>query len=288
MEVFLEQYEDEERLTEYNEKFTPNIEKPKEIHYDKDLRQFKVNHNTSLMAYIKTLTPNNCPGWVNFTFSRFTYFVSYNFLYKLIFVYMGKDYNDENLDWFYSQIPKLQGFRVFKNDKGSSFRVYNRMHEQLVISNILKFVSYYPLEFKNLMSIYILKSFNFSPLRLNSPERLSALHKNIALFNFGHTVRKSKDGKYMVVFKHFNPAPELFTNLTLQDYLVRVYDWNGEIIKIIETPNYVLPRLSGVDFYILEPNYSMDFEACYNWLLELLTELYFQSAPLNNNSPSSE
>lgn len=296
MEVFLERYEEdyEHNLTAQNEDLPVNLEylnQSKKIFYNKNRRLFECDRNTTLLDYLRAPKPGN-PHFLNFTYNNYTYIISYNFPHKTINVYMGRVFNEDDLNWLCAQVPKIEGFKILKNSKESSFRYNTRDtsrkdYSEIITNNIIKFMSNYPIEYQKFVSAYILKSYNFG-YRLNLPLQLDALHKNISIFYMSSTFIRSLDTKYLIVLKHFNPSPGLFVTLSLDNILVCIYDWKDEIIKILETPQFELFGVSNISVYILEDKYDLDFDECYNSMLSTIVSLYFQRTPLNNNSPSSE
>lgn len=292
----LERYEDEfeKNLTSQNEALTPTqeyLDASKKVFFDQRRGLFMVNNTTTLMAYINN-PPDSKIHYLNFIYKDLQFVISYNFPHKTIVIYMGGRMYDENeIEFVKSKIPKISGYKIITNTKTSSFR-YNihrdkKDYSKLITNNIIKIITNYPIDFKELVSFYISKSYNFGP-RLNLPLQLDALHKNIGLFYFSSTFVYSPDKKYLVVLRHFSPSPGLIVSLNPDSILINIYDWSDTLIRVIEAPPFDIHNVSNISVFILEDNYDMNFDECYDIILRSLTSFYLQSKPLNNNSPSSE
>lgn len=292
MEEFMQYYEEEydDNLTKQNQGIGVKIQylnKSTKIFFDSRRQLFKYNYDTTLYQHLKTLTGPTL-RYVNFTYESgdFKYIISYNFVHKVIIVYMGNVFNPKHLEKTIYKLPVLDGFKVISNEFLSSFRNYLPAFEEIIVDNIMKFISNHPMEFKKLVSFYISKSFNFRRLGLN--EKGVALHKNLNILDMFVNYMLSVDGKYLVALKYLSPSPDLVFNIGNETILVDVYDRQSNLIRVFELPPFDLIQISEVRVYILVDDYEMNFDECYNLILGILTEKFFQSKPLNNNSPSSE
>lgn len=295
MEHFLGHYENDYEigLTCQNAELKPVLDylsSSKKIFFDQRRGLFKVDNNTTLQSYI-TNPPDPKVHYLNFTYKNLQFVISYNFPYKTINVYMGKIFSEEDLDLVCSQIPKITGYKVVKNTRTASFR-YNAFRDkkdysEIITNNILKFISNHPTDYMKFASLYISKSYNFGP-RLNLPLQLEALHNNIGLFYLSSTFVYSPDKKYLIILRHFSPSPGLIVSLNADSILINIYDWSDTLIRVIEAPPFELHNISEISVSILEDKYDINFDECYDIILRSLTSFYFQSKPLNNNSPSSE
>ena len=294
MDTLLDYYEDEYELglTECNKTLkntTPYLDSSKTIFYSKIKNTFTCSHTQTIMEYIKS-KKNEKPSYLNFIYSSFktrNFIISYNFVYRIINVYMGKGFNEEELDKFTQILPRFEGFKIIKNEERTSFRCYDVKYESIILDNIIKFMSNNPEEYKKYVSQYILKSFNYF-VRLKSYEQLDNLHKNLNLLEMSNTFINSNDNKYIIVLKHLNPSSNLVVNIGDEKILVNIYDRQHNIIHVLELPQFSLIQVSEIIVYVLYENYEINIEECYNLILTLLTNLFFHKQPLNNNSPSSE
>ena len=260
------------------------------VFYNQRQGTFMVNNTTTLLSYISN--PPKKIHYLNFIYKDLQFIISYNFPHKAIVVYMGgRMFDEKEVEFVKSKIPRISGYKIITNTKTSSFR-YNAFRDKkdyskIITNNIIKIISNYPIDFKDLVSSYISKSYNFGP-RLNLPLQLEALHKNIGLFYFSSTFIYSPDKKYIVVLRHFSPSPGLIVSLNPDSILINIYDWSDNLIRVIEAPPFEIHNVSDISVFILEAEYEMNFDECYDIILRSLTSFYLQSKPLNNNSPSSE
>lgn len=296
MDQFLERYEEEYELplTLQNEDLTPVLDyvgQCKKIFYNKNRRLFECNRTLTLMDVLST-EPTSPPYYMNFTYNNHTYLVSYNFAYKVIVVYMGRKFVESDLEWFASQIPKLPGFKILKNYEKASFR-YNtydpnqRAYAEMITDNVLKFITEYPLSCFKYISSYISKSYNFG-CRLKLQDQWEALHKNLSLFKLSSKFRIALDHSHIIVFHSISPSPDLFVHMNSDSIFISIHDRDNNVTHAIDVPPFDLFDVSSISVYILQDNYELDTDTCYYEVLRMMTLLYFQRLPLNNNSPSSE
>lgn len=294
MEEFMEHYESlyDEAFTIQNKDIktsTSYLDACMKLSYDKNRNMFMHSYNKTLYQYLKSIDVSDNVRYINFIYSNrdSKFIISYNYVHKLIIIYMGIHFDEKDLDWISHKIPILDGFKILKNEFTSAFRYHNNRYENLVMDNIIKFISHHPVEFKYLISRYISKSYNFGP-RLKMYEKLTALHKNINILEMFNNYIRSYDNKYIITLKYLSPNPDLVFNIGDESILVDIYDRNNDLIRVLELPPFCLMQISEIRVYILEENYVIDFDECYYSILNILTERFFQMKPLNNNSPSSE
>lgn len=290
MQSFLEGYEDlyEHPLTIKNKECNviidcnSYIKDTTNLYFNKNRGTFMCTHQLTWIDYIRSMKSQN-PIYLNFVYN--TFIISYNFVYRVIVVYMGKGFNDEELDKFSNIIPKFEGFKVIKNNTESSFRCYNRKYENQIINNILKFISEDPLECRKYISKYISKSYNYS-VRLKLYDQLDDLHNNLNMISMSNTY--TSNGPYIIVFKHIKLNTDLVINIGGESLLVDVYNRDHQIIYIFDLPHPGFISTGDICIYSISDNIDINMEECYYCLLKLITEKCFQIQPLNNNSPSSE
>lgn len=289
----------DEFMTEYEEQYEHNftiqnkdiktstiyLNESKNLSYNKYKAAFMYN-NTTLIEYLESLNVENIP-YLNFTYNYYNYVISYNFAYKVIVVYMGKNYNDKDLNWAISKTPIIGNFKLIHNEQQSAFRIYDNKFEPIIVDNVIKFISNYPMEFKQFISKYISKSYNYGP-RLKMYNKLAELHKNLNILEMSSKYMRSFDNKYMVVMKYLSPSPGLVVNIGIDPILVNIYDRKNTLIRVLELPPFDLIQLSELTIYILEDDYEINFDESYYLILNILTVSFFQRQPSNNNSPSSE
>jgi hypothetical protein len=239
-----------------------------------------------LLHYLDTLRNQvgGLPNYVNFMYQD-NMIINYNFPLRLIIIYMGAKFNEDYLEMIKSHVPNPMGFKVINNEFKSSFRSFSRNDYDYVHDNIMKIISFYPMEFESIIKEYILRSYDFN-VRNKSMIRLRNLHVIMNLIQHESKFVKSKDGGYLINFKSAYPHQDLLINNEAP--FVDVYNRKGETLACFENDVFIILGIINISIYIIKDNYDLDIDECYNTLLTTCIERYYQTSPSNNNSPSSE
>lgn len=279
-----EQYEP--KISENNKETKPSysyLDEIKKVYLNKRENRFYADNRTSMTSYLDGLK-SQLPEYANFMFQD-NFIISYNFPLKIIYVYMGRNFNEDYLERVIEAVPKILGFKVLHNEYKSAFRTFDHKYYNIIHDNIIKFISFYPNDFDKIIKIYILRSYDFT-CRNPSPEKLKNLHHNINVMKFKNTFNKCGNGDYMIVFKRIYPADGLMINVDNQ--YINVYNRKEELILCFENNAFYLLGISNISVHILKEDYDINLDECYNNVIKRCTELYYQTLPQNNNSPSSE
>jgi len=287
-------YEDyEEGLAEINKDYKPtfsHLNSAKRVYLNRRDSKFYMesydSRKTTLQQYLNSLCspPNVIPVYINFLYKD-NFIINYNFALKLIIVYMGSNFKDYELNLVKEKVPNHMKFKIVTNQFRSSFRRVSEEYYEYIHDNIIKFISFYPMEFEAILKEYILRSYNFTE-RKPSEIRLHNLHVIINAVSNESTFVKSDDECYLINFKSAYPHEDLMINN--QEPFVNVYDRQGNILTCYENNAFIIFGIINISIYIIKDNYKLNIDECYNKLLTTCINKYCQTSPSNNNSPSSE